>query len=128
MNKTETTTTQTARAYQNRVTLVGFIGNTPEKREGRAVLSLATKTSWQPKDSQDWKSRTEWHRVTVWGKLAEAVATFVKGEHPPRRRRTAEQRVRARSRHRQEDRQGQSPELGSPRPQRAQAVRQPKAA
>src|SRR5579862_6710723 len=70
-----------APAYQNRVTLVGYLGRDPELLEGRAVLSLATKTSWLPKDSKDWQSRTEWHRVTAWGQLADAVHGYVKGDH-----------------------------------------------
>ena len=59
-----------APAYQNRVTLIGYLGNKPEQLEGRSVLSLATKTSWKPKDSDEWQSRTGWHRVTAWGQLA----------------------------------------------------------
>src|SRR5262252_336204 len=43
-----------APAYQNRVTLVGYLGRAPEIQEGRAVLSLATKVSWKPKDSDEW--------------------------------------------------------------------------
>jgi single stranded DNA-binding protein len=70
-----------APAYQNRVTLVGYLGRDPEVLEGRAVLSLATKTSWLPKDSKDWQSRTEWHRVTAWGQLAQAVRDYAKGDH-----------------------------------------------
>lgn len=70
-----------APAYQNRVTLVGYLGRDPELLEGRAVLSLATKTSWLPKDSKDWQSRVEWHRVTAWGQLAEAVRDYAKGDH-----------------------------------------------
>src|SRR5258708_16856816 len=38
-----------APAYQNRVILVGYLGREPEQLEGRAVLSLATNTSWKPK-------------------------------------------------------------------------------
>jgi single-strand DNA-binding protein len=70
-----------APAYQNRVTLVGYLGREPEQLEGRAVLSLATKTSWLPKDSKKWESRTEWHRVTAWGPIAQAVRDFAKGDH-----------------------------------------------
>jgi single stranded DNA-binding protein len=70
-----------APAYQNRVTLVGYLGRDPQVLEGRAVLSLATKTSWLPKDSKEWQSRTEWHRVTAWGQLAQAVRSFAKGDH-----------------------------------------------
>jgi single-strand DNA-binding protein len=68
-------------AYQNHVTLIGYLGRDPEQLESRAVLSLATKTSWKPKDSDQWQSRTEWHRVTAWGQLAEAVRPLAKGDH-----------------------------------------------
>lgn len=70
-----------APAYQNRVTLVGYLGREPEQLDGRAVLSLATKTSWKPKDSEEWQSRSEWHRVVAWGQLAEAVRSFAKGDY-----------------------------------------------
>lgn len=70
-----------APAYQNRVTLVGYLGRAPEIQEGRAVLSLATKVSWKPKDSDEWQSRSDWHRVVAWDKLAEAVRSFAKGDH-----------------------------------------------
>jgi single-strand DNA-binding protein len=70
-----------APAYQNRVTLVGYLGRNPEQLEGRAVLSLATKTSWKPKDSDEWQSRSEWHRVVAWPPLAEAVRSLAKGDH-----------------------------------------------
>ena len=43
------------------------------------IFSLATKTSWKPEqDSDEWQHHTEWHRVIVWGKLAEAVRPLVK--------------------------------------------------
>ena len=70
-----------APAYQNRVTLGGYLGGEPEQLKGRAVLSLATKTSWKPKDSDEWKSRTDWHRVTAWGQLAEAIRPLAQGDH-----------------------------------------------
>jgi len=67
--------------YQNYVRLVGFLGSDPERHENRTVLSLATQTSWKPKNSDEWKETTEWHRVTAWGKLAEAVAILAKSDH-----------------------------------------------
>jgi single-strand DNA-binding protein len=66
-------------AYENRVTLIGYLGRDPEVLEGRAVLSLATKKSWKPKDSDQWKSRTDWHRIVAWSPLVEAVRTLAKG-------------------------------------------------
>jgi single stranded DNA-binding protein len=67
--------------YQNQVRLVGFLGKDPEHRENRAILSLATKTSWQAKDSDKWESHTEWHRIVVWDKLSEAVKPLAKGDY-----------------------------------------------
>jgi single-strand DNA-binding protein len=70
-----------APAYQNRVTLVGYLGRAPEQLEDRAVLSLATKVSWKAKDSDEWQSRSDWHRIVAWDKLAEAVRSLAKGDH-----------------------------------------------
>jgi single-strand DNA-binding protein len=82
MNKTKNSEQpKAAPAYQNRVTLVGYLGRAPEQLEGRAVLSLATKTSWKPKDSDEWQSRSDWHRVVAWGQRAEAVRSLDKGDH-----------------------------------------------
>jgi len=67
--------------YQNHVRLVGFLGKDPEHHENRAVLSLATKASWTDKTSGDWKSRTDWHRVTAWPPIADAVRTLATGDH-----------------------------------------------
>ena len=58
----------------NKVILVGRLGADPEVKaigSGSTVarLNLATSESWV-KDGQR-QERTEWHRVTVWGKLAE---------------------------------------------------------
>jgi hypothetical protein len=39
-------------AVQNHVALVGYLGDKPEQRSRHAVLSLATKTSWKPKNSR----------------------------------------------------------------------------
>lgn len=70
-----------APAYQNHALLIGYLGRDPELLEGRAVLSLATKKSWRPKDSDVWQSRTDWHRIVAWSPLAEAVRDLVKGDH-----------------------------------------------
>ncbi|AFY01270.1 single-stranded DNA-binding protein [Bdellovibrio bacteriovorus] len=58
----------------NKVILVGRLGADPEVKaigSGSTVarLNLATSESWV-KDGQR-QERTEWHRITVWGKLAE---------------------------------------------------------
>ena len=70
-----------APAYQNRVTLVGYLGNQPETYADRATFSVATKASWKPADSADWVERTEWHRCVAWGKLVPAMTVLAKGDH-----------------------------------------------
>jgi len=70
-----------APAYENRVTVTGYLGRDPEVLEGRAVLSLATKKSWKPQDSDQWQSRTYWHRIVAWGPLAEIARSLAKGDH-----------------------------------------------
>jgi single-strand DNA-binding protein len=69
--------------YQNRVTLIGFLGNDAEVRANNdrslTALSLATKSSYK-KDGQ-YIERTEWHRCIIFGKLGEFAATLKKGAH-----------------------------------------------
>jgi single-strand DNA-binding protein len=69
--------------YQNKVTLIGFLGNDAEVRTNNnrsfAVLSLATKSSYK-KDGK-YISHTEWHRCVVFGKLSEFAGTLKKGAH-----------------------------------------------
>jgi len=59
----------------NKVIIVGRLGADPEVRYtpgGQAVarLSVATSENWTDKQGQK-QERTEWHRIVVWGKLAE---------------------------------------------------------
>ena len=65
----------------NRVMLIGNLGADPDLRvtgAGTAVLNLrvATNESYLDKD-QKRQEKTEWHRVTVWGKRAEALGKFL---------------------------------------------------
>ena len=67
----------------NRVILVGNLGQDPEVRimpNGSAVanFSVATSESWKDKQTGEQKDRTEWHRVVVFGKLAEIAGEYVK--------------------------------------------------
>jgi single-strand DNA-binding protein len=78
-NETEITT-----MYQNKVTLIGFLGNDAEVRtnDNRSftTFSLATKSSYK-KDGK-YISQTEWHRCVVFGKkLGEFAGTLKKGAH-----------------------------------------------
>lgn len=62
----------------NKVMLMGNLGADPELKSlngGQSVLKLNLATTESFKDKNNaWKERTEWHRVTVWGKRAEALA------------------------------------------------------
>ncbi len=64
----------------NRVILVGNLGADPEVRQagGQSVcdLRLATSESFKGKDGEREK-RTEWHRVTVWGRDAENCGKYL---------------------------------------------------
>jgi single-strand DNA-binding protein len=62
----------------NKVILVGRLGADPEVKsvgnaQSVARLSVATSEVWTGKDGQR-QERTEWHRVTVWGRQAENCA------------------------------------------------------
>lgn len=67
----------------NKVILVGHLGQDPEVRympNGNAVtgLSLATSESWRDKQSGETKENTEWHRVVLFGKLAEIAGEYLR--------------------------------------------------
>ncbi|CAG0878771.1 unnamed protein product [Cyprideis torosa] len=66
----------------NKVILVGNVGQDPEVRfmpSGGAVtnLSVATSDSWTDKQTGQRQDRTEWHRVSMFNKLAEIAAALV---------------------------------------------------
>ena len=72
--------------YQNKAILMGFLGNNAEVRTGKndqkfTTFSLATKTSYRDKESDEYISHTEWHRCIVFGKFGEFAATLKKGAH-----------------------------------------------
>jgi single-strand DNA-binding protein len=69
-------------ASVNKVILIGNLGKDPEVRftpGGQAVanFSIATSDSWTDKSGQK-QERTEWHRIVVWGKLAELCGEYLK--------------------------------------------------
>ncbi|MBL7686198.1 MAG: single-stranded DNA-binding protein [Deltaproteobacteria bacterium] len=68
-------------ASVNKVILIGNLGNDPEIRytpSGAAVanFNIATNENWKDKNGQD-QERTEWHRIVVWGKLAELCGEYL---------------------------------------------------
>jgi single-strand DNA-binding protein len=67
----------------NKVILVGNLGKDPETRympSGSAVtnLTLATSESWKDKQSGEAQERTEWHRIAMFGRLAEIAAEYLR--------------------------------------------------
>ncbi|EMU8998627.1 single-stranded DNA-binding protein [Providencia rettgeri] len=67
----------------NKVILIGNLGQDVEMRympNGGAVanLTLATSESWRDKQSGEIREKTEWHRVCIFGKLAEVAGEYLK--------------------------------------------------
>ena len=67
----------------NKVILIGNLGKDPETRympSGSAVtnLTLATSESWKDKQTGENQERTEWHKVAMFGKLAEIAAEYLR--------------------------------------------------
>jgi len=66
----------------NKVLLIGNVGNDPEIRSTSsgsrvAKVSLATNRQFQDRTGQN-QERTEWHRLTFFGRLADIVEQYVK--------------------------------------------------
>lgn len=68
-------------ASLNKVMLIGGLGRDPEVRytsSGTAVASFSVATTEKFKNkSGDWEERTEWHNVTLWGRLAEIAGEYL---------------------------------------------------
>lgn len=67
----------------NKVIIVGNLGQDPEVRYmpgGGAVanFSLATSESWRDKQTGEMRENTEWHRVVLFGKLAEVAGEYLR--------------------------------------------------
>ena len=66
----------------NKVILVGNLGQDPEIRytpDGRPIanFSIATSETWNDKNTGERREKTEWHRVVVFGKLAEICGEYL---------------------------------------------------
>ncbi|HDG0630464.1 TPA: single-stranded DNA-binding protein [Serratia marcescens] len=67
----------------NKVILVGRLGDDPKVRyltNGGAIanLTIATSESWRDKQSGEQKEKTEWHRVVLFGNLAEVAGEYLR--------------------------------------------------
>ncbi|EGR0671064.1 single-stranded DNA-binding protein [Vibrio vulnificus] len=72
-----------SRGSVNKVILVGNLGNDPEIRympSGGAVanITVATSETWRDKATGEPREKTEWHRVTLYGKLAEVAGEYLR--------------------------------------------------
>lgn len=68
-------------ASLNKVMLIGTLGKDPEVKfttSGTAVASFSIATTEKFKGkSGDWEEKTEWHNITLWGKLAELAGAYL---------------------------------------------------
>ena len=67
----------------NKAIIVGTLGRDPEVKYtagGSAVVnvSVATNESWKDKNTGENVEKTEWHRIVIFGKLAEIAAQYLK--------------------------------------------------
>ncbi len=67
----------------NKVILIGTLGRDPEVKatqtgQSVASLSVATSEQWTDKASGEKTEKTEWHKVTIWGKLADIAGQYLR--------------------------------------------------
>ena len=67
----------------NKVIILGNLGKDPEVRfmpngGGVANLTIASSETWKDKQTGEQKEKTEWHRVVMFGKLAEIAGEYLK--------------------------------------------------
>ncbi|VAX76857.1 single-stranded DNA-binding protein [Buchnera aphidicola] len=67
----------------NKVILIGYLGQDPDIRympNGGAVvnITIATSDTWKDKNTGENKEKTEWHRVVLFGKIAEIAGQYLK--------------------------------------------------
>lgn len=67
----------------NKVILIGNLGADPDIRylgsgDPVANISVATSESWRDKQTGQQQDRTEWHRIVVYGKMADVVSKYMK--------------------------------------------------
>lgn len=67
----------------NKAVIVGRLGADPEVRygnNGNAIvnISVATNETWKHRDTGEAQQRTQWHRIVIFGKLAEIASQYLK--------------------------------------------------
>ena len=64
----------------NRVLLVGNLGQKPELRQtknGNSVCNFSVATNETKKNGDTWENHTEWHRIVVFGRVAENCGKYL---------------------------------------------------
>jgi len=72
--------------YENKVILKGYIGKDAEsfatkQQRTFVVFSLAVKSGYKDKQTQQWVNRTEWPRIVAFGKSADHARPLKKGDY-----------------------------------------------
>jgi len=72
--------------YTNEIKLKGYLGKDAEnvatkQQRTFTVLSLATKSGYKDKRTNEWVNRTEWHRIVAFGTPAEYAKDLKKGDY-----------------------------------------------
>lgn len=67
----------------NKATIIGYLGADPETRympSGTAVTNfrVATTEKWKDKQSGEKQERTEWHSISMFGRVAEIAADYLR--------------------------------------------------
>jgi single-strand DNA-binding protein len=67
----------------NKVMIIGNLGNDPETRyttSGSAItnISIATSETWKDKQTGQPQEKTEWHRIVMFGRLAEIAGEYLR--------------------------------------------------
>lgn len=65
----------------NRITLIGNVGRDPDVQQtknGTKVAHFSLATNRRPQPGAEEEERTDWHRVTVWNRLAQFAEDYVR--------------------------------------------------
>ena len=72
--------------YENEIKLKGYVGKDAESFATKnqtqlVVFSLATKSGYKDKETNQWVNHTEWHRIVAFAKPAEYAKGLKKGDY-----------------------------------------------
>lgn len=71
--------------HLNRILVMGRLGSDPEVRyskQGIPVANVSLATDHPVKEGDDWKEETTWHRLVIWGRLAEVASEYLSKGRP----------------------------------------------